>query len=238
MNWRPLVSIEHASNAIPSELGDLGLSNEILESHVAWDPGAKEVGTYLASALKAPIVTGEYSRLVADLNRSPDNHESVPVHAFGVDVPGNCKLSQEMIALRKTRYHTPYWSEVENHIETIFKQGDRCLHLGVHSFTDNYQGQVRELDIGLLVDPNHIGDGPITKLVHDHLKTTGLDCRINEPYTGLDDGITTNLRNRFADGRYASIEFEVSHRHLNQLEMIAEHIVQAVLASGYLTVAE
>ena len=90
--WQPVVSIEHASNAIPPELGTLGLTNEILESHVAWDPGAEYVGRKLASAVRSPIVVGQFSRLVADLNRSPENHESVPSTAFGVAVPGNSQL--------------------------------------------------------------------------------------------------------------------------------------------------
>ena len=234
MSWRPIVSIEHASNAIPAELGNLGLSPEILASHVAWDPGALDVGQYIAHALNAPIVIGQYSRLVTDLNRSPENHESVPAHAFGVDVPANSGLSREAIKTRQDLYHAPYWKEVEELIQNIFSEGHSCLHLGVHSFTHNYPGQVREMDLGLLVDPDHIGDGPITKIVHKHLNDAGLDCRINEPYSGLNDGITTHLRNRFTDGRYASIEFEVSHRHLNQLDMIAQHILDAVLTTGYL----
>jgi hypothetical protein len=90
------------------------------------------------------------------------------------------------------------------------------------------------MDLGLLVDPDHIGDGPITRIVHKHLNDAGLDCRVNEPYSGLNDGITTHLRNRFTDGRYASIEFELSHKHLDRLDVIAKHILEAVLATGYI----
>ena len=232
--WQPVVSIEHASNAIPPELGTLGLTPEILESHVAWDAGAEYVGQKLAAAIQSPIVVGEYSRLVADLNRSPENHESVPSTAFGVAVPGNSQLSDKDRKKRLETYHSPYWSEVLKHIHSIFDSGHECLHLGIHSFTHEYPGQVREMDIGLLVDPSHIGDGPITKLIHKAINESGLDCRVNEPYSGLNDGITTNFRNRFLDGRYASVEFEVSHRLLGDLDRVAKIIIEAVQTSGYL----
>jgi predicted N-formylglutamate amidohydrolase len=232
--WKPLISVEHASNAIPDELEKLGLSDEIIESHVAWDPGAKEVGSHLATVFNAPLFLSQYSRLVADLNRSPENHESVPAHAFGVDVPGNTKLSAAAIAERLKKFHSPYWNRIGTEIENTFSAGQGCLHFGVHSFTEVYEGQYRDVDIGLLVDPEHIGDGPLTKLVFEHLKQSGLDCRINEPYSGLNDGLSTNLRNRYCNGRYASIEFEFNHRHLHQLPKIAQVIEAAIRASGYL----
>jgi len=234
VDWSPLVSVEHASNAVPDELGNLGLNEEVFESHVAWDPGAQQIGQHLAKVFQAPIVLGQYSRLVADLNRSPDNPESVPRHAFGVDVPGNTGLSEQAVNDRLSKFHTPYWSEVESHIEQSLRAGNKCLHLGVHSFTEVYDGKQRDVDIGLLVDPEHVGDGPLTKLVYSYLQSTGLDCRINEPYSGLNDGITTNLRNRYSDGRYASVEFEFNHRHLHQLDYIAKIIESAVRATGYL----
>jgi len=232
--WQPVVSIEHASNAIPPELGTLGLSDEILDSHVAWDPGAEYVGRKLAAAIHAPIILGQYSRLVADLNRSPENLESVPSNAFGVAVPGNSHLSHEDREKRLETYHRPYWSDVLRHIHRVFDSGHECLHLGIHSFTHEYPGEVREMDIGLLVDPSHIGDGPLTKLIHKGINERGLDCRVNEPYSGLNDGITTNFRNRFLDGRYASVEFEVSHRLLDKLDQVAKCIIEAVMDTGYL----
>ena len=71
-NGGPIVLIcEHASNKVPHQLNKLGLSDELLDSHVGWDPGARELAIGLSSALNAPLIAACFSRLVYDCNRPP-----------------------------------------------------------------------------------------------------------------------------------------------------------------------
>src|SRR5688572_23587764 len=93
MKFDVIVSCEHASNAIPEELDGLGVPPAALLDHHAWDPGAKEVATHLAEHLGAPAFLGQYSRLVADLNRPQDLPQVVPENSFGLRVPHNEDLS-------------------------------------------------------------------------------------------------------------------------------------------------
>uniref|UniRef100_A0AAN0NKQ8 N-formylglutamate amidohydrolase n=1 Tax=Yoonia rhodophyticola TaxID=3137370 RepID=A0AAN0NKQ8_9RHOB len=66
----PVVLIcEHASNFIPAELKDLGLSADAKRSHVAWDPGALGVAQAMSDGLDATLVASRVSRLVYDCNR-------------------------------------------------------------------------------------------------------------------------------------------------------------------------
>ena len=56
LDSRALIICDHASNAIPSAYGTLGLKREALERHIAYDIGAAEVTRALAALLGAPAV--------------------------------------------------------------------------------------------------------------------------------------------------------------------------------------
>ena len=58
-----LIICDHASNKIPTKFNDLGLSKEILDSHIAFDIGAKEVAVYLSKILECPLVCLNLSSL-------------------------------------------------------------------------------------------------------------------------------------------------------------------------------
>ena len=69
---------EHAGKAVPSALGDLGISAEDLNDHIGWDIGAEGVTRHLAATFGATAVVATYSRLVIDANRPLDH-------------PGSCR---------------------------------------------------------------------------------------------------------------------------------------------------
>ena len=64
-----VLTCDHASNKVPRALGDLGLSDEHFDRHIAFDIGAEGVTRRLSNAMDAPAVVAGYSRLVVDLNR-------------------------------------------------------------------------------------------------------------------------------------------------------------------------
>jgi predicted N-formylglutamate amidohydrolase len=84
------------------------------------------------------------------------------------------------------------------------------LHIGVHSFTDVLDGQVRAVDIGLLFDPARRSESELCRAWRTGLESA-CDGRVrfNEPYLGTDDGLTTALRAQFPDRAYAGVEVEV-----------------------------
>ena len=51
---------EHASNRVPKQLGNLGLSANDLQKHIAWDIGAEGVSRLLSRLLDAPLVLQRY----------------------------------------------------------------------------------------------------------------------------------------------------------------------------------
>ena len=77
-NKRILFIADHASNYIPSSLKNLGLKDKQLNSHIAYDLGVKELCINLSNLFNTKCVTGEYSRLVIDLNRDISDPTLIP----------------------------------------------------------------------------------------------------------------------------------------------------------------
>ena len=68
-----LIICDHASNKIPVKFKELGLNKEVLDSHIAFDIGAKQVAVYLSNILECPLVMTDFSRLLIDPNRGIDD---------------------------------------------------------------------------------------------------------------------------------------------------------------------
>lgn len=223
-----IVSAEHASNARPPEFDASGVPPEVWDTHAAWDPGAREVATHLASRLGAPLFLGRFTRLYVDLNRSPVSAECVPARAFGVEVPLNAALSKEAIAQRIAEHHRPHWEGVRAAVRQAMAQGRGALHVSVHSFVEVYEGRHRPVDLGILIDPAQAFEKRLADRLYPALGATGLLVRENEPYDGRADALTTALRKELWGSDYAGIEIEINQRHLGRIEAIAALVEQAV----------
>lgn len=141
---------DHASRRMPRALGDLGLSEPDLASHIAWDPGARGVALRLSEALDAPLVASGYSRLAIDANRPVDAESSIPEVTGGVTVPGNVGLSPERRRERQDELFRPYHARVEAVLARRDALGMRSVLLSVHSFTPELLGDRRPWHVGLL----------------------------------------------------------------------------------------
>ena len=103
---------DHASNHIPAELRNLGLSSSELVRHIAWDIGAAGVTEALAEIFDAPAILCETSRLVIDCNRQINQADLIPEVSDGTQVPGNLQLSEGAKAERLKRWFYPYHDAV------------------------------------------------------------------------------------------------------------------------------
>ncbi|MGZ9035329.1 MAG: N-formylglutamate amidohydrolase, partial [Rhodospirillales bacterium] len=130
-----VVVCDHASNKIPRRLGSLGLGDDDLATHIAWDPGAAEVARRLAEHLDAPLVLSGYSRLVVDCNRPLESPESIAVKSDGIPVPGNRDLNAASRAARVEGLFHPYHRAISEILDRRSAAGRPSLLLSVHSFT-------------------------------------------------------------------------------------------------------
>ena len=186
----PVVLVcEHASNRIPPELGDLGLEPALLESHIAWDPGARGVALAMSRALDAPLVAARISRLVYDVNRPPSAESAMPTISEIHPVPGNEGLDAAAREARIREVYEPFHRALSQVIDERLAEGRPVVLVTVHSFTPVFRGVRRDTEIGILHDAD-------SRLADALLETLTRDGRFvvhrNRPY-GQSDGVTHTL---------------------------------------------
>lgn len=203
-----VLSCEHASALLPVSV-PLGLAPGEGTGHHAWDRGAHELALGLATSLGAPLVAGQCSRLVTDLNRSRHLPAAVPAVAFGLAVPGNAALDQRARRRRLRALHDPYRRSLRAEVRRAIRRRGAVVHLSVHAFTATLGEERRELEVGLLFDPARAAEQAVADELVGAMRAAGLDARENQPYLGTDDGGTTWLRTVFPDPDYAGLELEL-----------------------------
>ena len=176
---RWLVTCDHASNAVPPELGfSLGLSEGEMGRHIAYDIGAAGVSRRLAERLGAPAILGGFSRLVIDPNRGEDDPTLVMKLYDGTIVPGNRAADAAEIERRLRLFYRPYHAA---YTKLAGRRADTVL-CAIHSFTPRLLGRhPRPWHIGVL----YAGDD---RLARPLLARLGAERDLcvgdNEPYSG------------------------------------------------------
>lgn len=226
---RPLqifISCEHASNRVPKPYQQLFTGQEaVLESHRGYDLGILPFAETLAAEFDSPLISADVTRLVVDLNRSRNSRSLFS--EFTRSLPA---CEREAI-LR--RYHTPYWSAVEDIVAGIIASNRRVLHLSVHSFTPIFHGEIRNADIGLLYDPARTDEKSWCLRWQQALTSSqpGLRIRRNYPYRGNADALVTALRKRFEAASYLGLELEINQQIPLEKQLLWETLQQQLLAS-------
>ncbi|WP_082674258.1 N-formylglutamate amidohydrolase [Thiohalocapsa sp. ML1] len=142
-----LLVCDHASNRVPRRLAGLGLTGDLLQRHIAWDPGAAAVARGLAVRLDAPLILGGYSRLAIDLNRPLASPELIPEQSDGVSIPGNLGLTAAERSARIAGLFLPYHRAIARWLDAHPDPGLRLISL--HSFTPTLAGLSRPWPVGL-----------------------------------------------------------------------------------------
>jgi predicted N-formylglutamate amidohydrolase len=202
-----LLTCEHGGNQVPSQYRRLFTAHhELLESHRGWDPGTKQLALRWHEQVESELVIATVTRLLVDLNRSP-NHPQ----AFS-EITRDLQEAEKLQLL--ARYHAPHRTQVTEQVRIAINRGRRVLHIGIHSFTPILNGQVRNAEIGLLYDPRRKWELEICRRWRDALRSMSVQPRVrmNYPYRGTSDGLTTSLRKSFDANMYAGIELEINQQ--------------------------
>ena len=204
-----LISAEHASNTIPAQWAHLFATPEAqaaLHSHRGWDPGTAEPATEIARAAQQRPHLGVVSRLLIELNRSLNHPQLWSEYSR--------KLSDSEQGELLARYYQPHRDLIEAEVAAHIRAQRRVVHIALHSFTPVWDNRDRTVDIGFLFDPDRPSE--VARCAKWkmclHQQRPDLRLRDNEPYHGIDDGLTSHLRRRFPDPHYAGIEVEVNQR--------------------------
>lgn len=216
-----LVTCEHAVNAVPPDQAALFTDSALLSSHRGWDPGALDAAEAWAAALNAPLFAASVTRLLCDANRAPTNP------AVWSAVTRALPAAEKRTIL--ARWHAPHRDAVGARAAALLEDGNRVLHLAAHSFTPVLNGQVRNMDLGLLYDPSRPAEKALAEAWRRELRHAcpGLRIRLNAPYRGASDGLPTALRKRLGP-RYMGFEVEFNQALLERGPFPALPVLRAL----------
>jgi predicted N-formylglutamate amidohydrolase len=221
-----LLVCDHASRAIPRVLGRLGLHEDALLRHIAWDIGAAELTHRLAHRLGAPAVLAGFSRLIIDLNRQPGDPQSILAVSDGVSIPGNSGLTAEAQEARAEAFHWPYHHAIDQAFARLRRAGPEPLLFSVHTFTPSLGGEDRYWDLGVLWNRDPRLAVPLIEILRGH---SGLHVGDNEPYSGREIAYTLNLHAGSAGLPHCAIEVRQDHcESVAGLDRFAELIGKAL----------
>lgn len=234
-----VLTCEHASNQVPARYRHaLAGAAGLLHTHRASDAGALELARRLARGTDAPLIAGQVTRLLIDLNRSEDQAELWSPWSAALPAAERQRLLErlhrpfraatraaidaQLHAQRHSQLGTQLHSQLgtqpstqlDAQLEAHPSPGARraVLHLSVHSFTPVRRGQRRDMHVAFLFDPARPLEAELARRWRRALARLEPRLRIafNRPYRGTDDGHTTALRRRYPPSRYAGLELEIN----------------------------
>ena len=218
----PFVLIaDHAGQAIPAALDDLGLPSGEIDRHIGWDIGIAGVMRALSAQLDAWAIEQVYSRLVIDCNRPLASPTLMPAVSDGTTVAANMAIAAEARQARINAIHAPYHAAIASELDRRDAAGQRAVLILLHSFTPVMNGFVRPWHCGVLYNRD-------TRLAHRllHLLQAEGDLVVgdNQPYSISDD--SDYAANVHAEGRgLPYVEIEIRQ------DLIADAAGQAVWAA-------
>ncbi|WP_119391196.1 N-formylglutamate amidohydrolase [Taklimakanibacter lacteus] len=174
-----VIVCDHASNALPGEVGCLGVAEGDMQRHIAWDIGAAPIARHLARIFDAPAVLSGTSRLVIDCNRKLHDPSLIPSMSDGIIIPANEGLSPGQRQKRIDAYFNPYHAACRQVITSRCRKGERPLFLSVHSMTDHMDGTHRPWEISLSSNEDRRATAPVLAALSE---VPGLVVGDNQPY--------------------------------------------------------
>ena len=173
---RVVLTCEHASPALPDPWAWHADDQWLAETHWASDLGAAAFARRLARRLVVPAVLSRFSRLLVDPNRPLDSDTLFRREADGRAV----RLNQSIDAGERQRRLDCFYHPYHRAVSAMVEQSTAEIVFGIHSFTDEYEGRARTLEVGVLYDR----DEALALRLVEHLRNAGFVTAPNEPYSG------------------------------------------------------
>lgn len=198
-----LILCDHATNLLPPAYGSLGLPESQLDRHIAYDIGALAVALELGRRLGATVIFSQFSRLLIDPNRGPDDPTLIMQLSDGTIIPGNVRLDAKETTERIECYYAPYHDAIASELASMSARGVTPSLVSLHSFTELWRGAYRKWHAGILWDKDPRLAVP---LLHELRARTGFEIGDNQPYSGRLRGDTLHRHATLAGLPNALIE--------------------------------
>lgn len=177
-----IVTCDHATNIVPPCVGggSLGIAQEDMNRHIAFDIGAEGVARRLGERLDAAVISTRFSRLVIDPNRGEDDPTLIMQLYDGAIIHGNRGLDHVERERRLEAFHRPYDQALA---KLAASRKGPPIFISVHSFTPQLRGRApRPWEVGILFAHDQRLSDPLIA----SLETGEPDLTIgrNQPYNG------------------------------------------------------
>lgn len=179
-----VLTAEHAGAALPPPWSWPAADHRLVGTHWSTDLGITAFTERLAARLDVPAVLSTFTRLLVDPNRplgsdtlfrEVADHEPVHLNA-GLTANVGGALDDE-----RARRIDGFWRPYHAAVDRVLTAHPGADVLGLHSYTPDYQGERREVQIGVLYDR----DVELGLAWAEALAGQGFDVRLNEPWSGL-----------------------------------------------------
>jgi len=243
-----LLTCEHASNHLPTKShadwawGQSELEAGIPEQHWGIDIGAYDFCMELLKSLSdrnaeiansskcngqgcLSAITAEFSRLLLDCNRPIGSDTMFRDKCDGVTVELNKNITEEEKERRIKTLYEPYHNAIAEQVE---KKKPKLV-FSVHSFNPEYEGEKREMEVGILFDES--GE-KLGSLITKSMREDGIRAEENEPWSGK-KGFIFAVDKATRDTKGSSIPLMIEVRndllvHSNAKVKVLESLVKAL----------
>lgn len=178
-NNKILITCEHATNNFHQYQNQLSKSDkQFLETHWAYDIGAKDISLDIAEEIRALLICTNFSRLILDPNRGILSNTLIRENVeVDVELDVNKNANREE---RINLFYVPYYNTLYEVLHFLKPE----YFLSMHSFTPYYEKEKkRDFHIGILYKE----ENELTKQLEKTFKENGVFYRVNEPYN-MNDG--------------------------------------------------
>ena len=131
-------------------------------------------GGEVTATNKCNYLSSNYSRLVTDLNRAPEDSMSQQSEETGNIVAGNTLLTKAQKQERIDQVFMPYHNALKDLIKAKKEKFGYVLFLDLHSFTPVWRHKVRKVQIGSLAFDNN----PLEPIVAEELRALCKDKKL------------------------------------------------------------
>lgn len=187
-----LFSCEHATCAVPEAFRELFKGSEdLVTSAKGWDPGALNLAQGFSMKFRTPLVHGDVTRLLIDLNQDGDDRWSARSKT----------LPETTRAKLIDRHERPYRSSLNARIAEDLQRHDAVLHVMVHT-----EGSGEPCLVIETTQPDGLADDFAGKW-RARLLAEGVDVRIAREVVG--GGLAESLISAYPADRYLLLRLKV-----------------------------
>ena len=185
---------EHASNRVEQPWEHNFDEPSLLSSHAASDLGALGLSYQLGSILaqtgeKIELIHAPLSRLIYDLNRSPDRIDACPEKTEFYQISFNRKISPEELLARVELIYLPFHNFVRKRVARALALGGKPFIITIHSFSPTWFGTPRDVEFGVI----HDALPALAYRIIANSSSLGLLTELNAPYSA-EDHVTHTLK--------------------------------------------